>query len=120
MGLSVYVARLLIVLVFIGAGVDKFQDPSGVIKMTEGSLKEFDNFLHKDLGLMHLPLKDVMIEHSATVVYGVAALEVVGGILTIYGSRFFAFLLFTMLLGFNLMVHNPLYKSLDKDAAMFH
>ena len=118
MGFCAVLSKLLIVSVFILAGINKFQDPSMTINITKASINHFDDFLSKDQGLGNLPLKAMMLENVEALVYIVAGLEVVGGLLVVAGSKFAAFVLALLVASFTLMVHNPFYKHFKPEERM--
>ena len=114
-GKLVILAKLLVVTCYILAGLNKFQGIEKTKGMTVDSIKKFDQFLHKDHGLMELPFKDLMIQHADALVYGVAIFEIVGGLLVLAGSKLAAFGLFLLTGAFTFMVHNPFYKGQNAD-----
>ena len=118
-GVCMLFARLLIVSVFILAGINKFQEPQGIIVMTKGSIDNTQYFLKEQHKIMDLPLKDLMKENAESIVYAVAVVEIVGGLLVLAGSKFASFVLFSMLVGFTAMVHNPFLDKLKEGEKLF-
>ena len=107
--LSIF-AKILILLIFILAGVDKFQNTEKAKGYIHFSLNKFEGLLAEHKIVDQLPYKELLDANATYICYGVGAIEVLCPILILGACNWFAYILFFMLLTFNAVVHNPLYK----------
>ena len=73
--------KLLVVAIFLLAGIGKFAEPEKTKALTEKSIQNFDKFLIENGIEKGLPMKKEMLENSLNLVYFVGATEALGGLL---------------------------------------
>ena len=115
-----FLAKVLIVAIFIAAGTNKFNEVKQTQGMIKGSLTRFDTFLTEQGCEEGLPFKAELLENTENLVYFVAVAEVGGGLAVLGGLNFVGYLLALMVFGFTAIVHNPLYEYKTEADARFN
>ncbi|KAM3146419.1 hypothetical protein pb186bvf_001388 [Paramecium bursaria] len=118
MGLLSFVGRVLLVLVILGAGVDKFQNGAKSVKLLEERYPLFHtHFAQLTKPYFQLP---VQIEPAHLKVHYPVIIQAVGGLevglavfIIFFNSKFAGILLSYLILSFILVIHNP---ALAKDS----
>ncbi|CAI2381499.1 unnamed protein product [Moneuplotes crassus] len=102
--------RLLMAIIWIGAGVQKLQDQEKFTKIARVGTNNFNTWISKDLEYGELPLKDLFIENMNHIILLIAVSQIVCGILLVAGNKLGAFCLACLLIPFTFMIHNPFFK----------
>jgi uncharacterized membrane protein YphA (DoxX/SURF4 family) len=106
--------RFLVVLVFIAAGFGKMADPVKPASQLKDNYINFDVFM-KNKGYS-IPIPVTLITQNAlTLIYLVAALEIVGGLMITFNvmRQFWAWVLFFFLIPSTVIMHNPFNPTLS-------
>ena len=107
------IAKIMMALIWIIAGVMKFKEPQGTIDNMVTSLAHFDDWLVKDIETDPFLYRNFLENHASAIVYLLGVVELICGALLIVGSNLASFTLAMLVAGFTVIVHNPLYSHLD-------
>ena len=105
-----FLAKVLIITIFIAAGINKFNTVETTKGMIKGSLNRFDRFLTDNGCKDGLPFKTELLDNTENLVYFVGVAEFGGGLAVLNGLNFVGYLLALMVFGFTAMVHNPWFE----------
>ena len=103
------IARLLMAIIWIGAGVNKFQNPQPVIRIASASINNFDTWISKDLQIGQIPEKNLIHENMNHIIMGIAGVQILGGLFLVTGYKLGAFMLTFLVIPLTVFVHNPWY-----------
>ena len=105
-----HLGRFLIVLMFILTGWSKIQSPEYTSNFMITQTHTFDSWV-KNKG-MNIPIPLALLEaHKILIVYVIGVLELVGGVCVTFNilRKYFAWMLFFMMIPFTVIGHNPFY-----------
>ena len=115
---SVVLSRILMSIIWIGAGVNKLQNTQKMAGFATTSLGYFNTWISKDLQLGDLPMKDIFDQNMLLIIQVIAVVQILGALLLLLGNRFGPFLLILLIVPFTLIVHNPFYSHLKGEKKM--
>ena len=106
--------RCLIVILCVLSGVHQLESPQRDAKsLSDCYSKNFAKLKEYKITLPVTP--QILSTYSVEIIYLTGVLLLLGSILTIINSKLGPFLLSLLLLSFNLVIHNPLIYSIDKE-----
>lgn len=106
-----FLGKLLILTIFIGAGIDKITQPANSTKLMREKLRLYDNWVKNNYYPEIVPVKP-LIKNAPMVILSIGIAELVFPLLVLMGYNRLAFPLLPMVLGFTIVVNNPFYRTL--------
>ncbi|CAK65802.1 unnamed protein product (macronuclear) [Paramecium tetraurelia] len=114
------IGRVLLVIIFIGAGVDKFLQPHGSVGLLNARYPAFYKTLETSAKQFNVPLpvqiSPTQIKQiSQEIVYGVGGAEIILALFVILNQRWAGKLLSFLTLSFVAVIHNPFIHGTTQD-----